>query len=423
VKRWLPVFLVPVITAAIALVLVADGQRASESAVAETTCPVSLQTLIDATPSGATLDVPGCVYRETVTVSRPMTINGAGAVIDGRDTSGRVVRAQWMRITASDVTVRGITMRYANDDYSIAGLETAQTGVERFRLEDCDVSGAFININLTGTTDSEVRNCAIHDARHLGIRVAAAAVGGGLRNRIVGNRIYHNDRVGEPDPNVDAGGLKATNQVEVVIEGNVVHDNGGAGLWLDAACLDATVRDNEVHHNEGAGIMDETSTGTTIAGNAAWANGFGPGGTWGWGAGILVSSSKGVDVYDNVVAWNNVGISVISQDRPDSPGATDTTVHDNVIVEEQPSATRDHFGLFWGQDWAGPMYLDASGNRGSDNRYHYPGPEDRYWRFVWDGGRSTLTDFNSTPGEQDGRYLSWSETAAILEAAGVPTAR
>jgi len=69
------------------------------------------------------------------------------------------------------------------------------------------------------------------------------------------------------------------------------------------------------------------------------------------------------------------------------------------------------------------MYLDASGNRGSDNRYHYPGPEDRYWRFVWDGGRSTLTDFNSTPGEQDGRYLSWSETASILEAAGVPTAR
>ena len=168
--------------------------------------------------------------------------------------------------------------------------------------------------------------------------------------------------------------------------------------------------------------MDETSTGTRIVGNAVWKNGFGPGATWGWGAGILISTSKGAEVYDNVAAWNNVGISVISQDRPDSPGATGTSVHDNVIVEEQPTAGQNHFGLFWGQDWAGPLYIDASDNRGSDNRYYYPGPEDRYWRFVWDGGRSTLSDFNSTPGERDGRYLSPSETAAVLDAAGVPGA-
>ena len=405
-----------------AFTLVADEQRPAQSALIEATCPVSLQTLIDETPSGGTLDVPGCVYRETVTVSRPMTIDGAGAVIDGRDTSGNVVRAQWMKITASDVTVRGFTMRYANDDYSTGALETAQAGVQRFRLEDCDVSYAFININLTGTTDSEIRNCAIHDARHLGIRVAAATIHGGLRNRIVGNRIYHNDRTGEPDPNVDAGGLKATSQEDLVLDGNAVHDNGGTGLWLDAACLNTTISDNEVHQNEGPGIMDETSTGTRIFGNGSWKNGFGPGATWGWGAGILVSSSKGAEVYDNVVAWNNVGISVISQDRPDSPGATGTSVHDNVIVEEQPTPGKDHFGLFWGQDWAGALYVGASNNRGSDNRYYYPGPEDRYWRYVWDGGRSTLTDFNGTPGERNGRYLSVSEKDAILEAAAVPTA-
>src|SRR4249919_871136 len=107
VTRRLTAILVPVITAAIALTLVADERRVAQSAVTEATCPVSLQTLIDETPTGGTLDVAGCVYRETVIVSRPMTIDGSGAVIDGRDASGNIVRAQWMKITTSDVTVRG----------------------------------------------------------------------------------------------------------------------------------------------------------------------------------------------------------------------------------------------------------------------------------------------------------------------------
>ena len=66
----------------------------------------------------------------------------------------------------------------------------------------------------------------------------------------------------------------------------------------------------------------------------------------------------------------------------------------------------DRFGLFWAQDWSGPLYATESNNRGSGNRYFYPAPEDRFWRFVWDGGRSTLSDFNGTPGEQAGSYLT-----------------
>ena len=412
----------PVITAAIALTFVADAQAPHRSAAIESSCPVSLQSLIDSTPTGGTLDVPACVYRETVTISRPITINGYGAVIDGRDAAGSVVRQQWMKVNASDVTVRGFTMRYASNDYSIGALETAQTGVQRFLLEDCDVSYAYININLTGTTDSEIRNCAIHDAKHLGIRVAAPAIHGGLRNRITGNRIYHNDRTGEPDPNADAGGLKATGQDYLLLNGNVVYDNGEKGLWLDVSCLNATISNNKVHHHDTAGIMDETSTGTKIFGNAVWKNGFGPWGTWGWGAGILISSSKGAQVYNNVVAWNNVGISVISQSRSDSPGVTGTYVHDNVVAEATPAHESNRFALFWGDDGTGSLYLATSDNRGSGNRYFYPISEDQLWRFVWDGGRSTLADFNGTPGERNGRYLSPAEIGAILEAADVPIA-
>src|SRR4051794_37640273 len=252
--------LVPVITAAFALTLAADGVSPDRSTAvapssASPNCPGTLQSLIDATPTGGTLTAPPCVYRETVTISRPMVINGYGAVIDGRDTDGNVVRRQWMLVGASDVTVRGFAMRYANNDYSIGAVETAQAGVRRFRLEDCDVSYAFIDINLAGTTDSEIRGCAIHHARHLGIRVSAPTVHGAHGNRIIGNRIYHNNRVGEPDPNVDAGGLKASGQDDLVLDGNIVYDNGGMGLWLDVSCFNATVSNNKVHDNDAAGIV------------------------------------------------------------------------------------------------------------------------------------------------------------------------
>jgi nitrous oxidase accessory protein NosD len=352
-----------------------------------------------------------------------MIVNGYGAVIDGRDEDGKIVRPQWMVVAASDVTVRGFTMRYASNDYSIGALETAQTGVQRFRLEDCDVSFAFIDINLAGTTDSEIRGCAIHDAKHLGIRVSAPTVHGAHRNRITANRIYHNDRVAEPDPNADAGGLKASGQDDLVLDGNIVYDNGEKGLWLDVSCFNASISNNRVHDNDTAGIMDETSTNTKINGNAAWANGFGRyGAVWGWGAGILISSSKAAEVWDNTLAWNYAGISVISQDRGDSPGVTGTYVHDNVIVEGRPTEGNDRFALFWAQDWSGPLYATESKNRGSGNQYFYPAPEDRFWRFVWDGGRSTLSDFNTTPGEQDGTYLTSQQTEKMLTEAGVPIA-
>ena len=59
---------------------------------------------------------------------------------------------------------------------------------------------------------------------------------------------------------------------------------------------------------------------------------------------------------------------------------------------------------------------------GQATSYFYPAPEDRFWRFVWDGGRSTLSDFNGTPGEQDGTYLTSQQTETILTEAGVPIA-
>jgi hypothetical protein len=348
-----------------------------------------------------------------------MTVNAYGAVIDGRDPSGNLVRSTWLKVSANDVTVRGLRMQYAAGTYATGSVENA-AGVQRFVLEDCDLGYSYVNLNLTGALDASVRNCSIHDARHLGVRIAANAPHGGQSNEIRASRIYHNNRTGDPDPGADAGGLKATWQDGLILDGNQVYDNGGAGLWLDAACLNATISNNKVHDNSGPGIMDETSTGTWITGNAVWRNGFSDA-VWGWGAGILISSSKDAQAWNNTVAWNYAGISVVSQNRTDSPGVTGTYVHDNLVMAEQPTAGNDRYGLFWGQDWAGSMYAGTSNNRGASNEFWYPAPENTYARFIWDGYRN-MASFVTVPGGTGSRWLTDSEKTVALSTAGIPAA-
>jgi Periplasmic copper-binding protein (NosD) len=194
-----------------------------------------------------------------------------------------------------------------------------------------------------------------------------------------------------------------------------VSDNLGPGLWCDIYCRDVVVSGNRIHHNSHAGLFFEVSTGATIADNRIWENGWGKA-SWGWGAGILVSSSGGAHISDNIVAWNYAGISILSQDRQDwSHSETDNDVHDNVVIAELGRYT-----VIWAQDWSGPLFASSSSNRGSANRYWVDHPEDGQRRFAWSGDIGRLADYNATPAEEGGTYLTDSEKTTILSDAGMP---
>ena len=180
-----------------------------------------------------------------------------------------------------------------------------------------------------------------------------------------------------------------------------------------------TFRSNRVHHNDGEGIFFEISDGVLVEGNVVWENGW-KNPRWGYGAGILISSSRNAMVRDNVVVNNGRSISVISQNRSGYPktasgDSSNQRVEDNVVV------SRNGVGLsgFY-QDWAGTMYT-APNVGGSGNRYWSSVNEPTDGRFEWQGGwRRTLAEYNATPGEEGGRYLTTAEKDAILAAAGVP---
>jgi parallel beta-helix repeat protein len=345
-------------------------------------CPYSLQAAVAVAAPGSTLDVTGCgPYREVVTVTHPMTIIGAS-------------------ITGATATLQSGDLQISNaHDVVIRGARVT------------DSSGACISADDSRSItieDSLMYNCG-QEGFHF------SHVNGLF---FTGNRVTSNNASGAIDPEWEAGGGKAGTSANLVFSGNEVDHNGGPGIWFDISCSHVVIRNNLVHDNTYAGILFETSTGAQIYANSVWSNGADKA-VWGWGAGILISSSSRAEVHDNVLAWNaSSGISVISQDRTDAPGpVADNDIHDNVTAGLDGS-----WLMFWAQDWSGQMFQEASNNRGANDRYWAPGPEDGRPRFAWDGqSLATLTSFDATLGEQGGRYLSTAAIKAILSANNIPT--
>lgn len=373
-------------------------------------CPTSLQTAIDATPTGGTLNLGTCLLRSQATITRPMTI--IGGIIDGRDTAGNVVRNYWLLIDSNDVTIDGTEMRYANDEpLSRDGGLRIFDGRSRITVKNCHLHHAtYTPIAIGSGNNVTVQNCDIHNGGALGVH--AGANGGGLNNKLLDNRIYDNNIEDRFSAEWESGGVKATVQTDMVMDGNEVYGNHGPGLWCDIYCRNTVYNNNRVHDNTHAGIMEEVSYDATISNNHAWNNGFGKN-VWGWGAGILVSSSTGAEVFGNVGANNaRACVAVISQDRQDWPNVkpyANIYVHDNSCIVRD-----DTWGVAWLEDWPGSLFAQANNNQGANNKYWYPTPEDGRWRFAWNGMISFLSAFNATPGEENGRYLTNAEKDAIL---------
>ncbi len=480
--------------------------------VPSASCGQTLQSLVDAAAAGSTLNVPACLFRETVTISKRLTIVGQpGSEIRGSDlwtswqqsgsawvstqavpnlpfganpynsvvtdpragwpeqvfvdgveqdqidgsgtpqpgqfkladrgSDRRVVlgtnpaghsvevttRAAWMVVKASDITVRGMTMKHAGSNYQHGGLDVY--GQDRFVLESSDLSYAHAaNVAVYYGVDHRLSGNHIHHGGNVGIDAGADFYGAPVSGFTVeDNELDHNNTQGF-NPGWHAGALKATVRSNAIFRRNDVHDNTGPGLWMDTRANGAQFYENRIHHNDGPGIFFEVSDGASIHDNVLWENSRGSGDNWGWQAAILVSTSRNVEVANNLVAWSGDGVSVIWQPmRGDAPagGATGNYVHDNTIVQ---LAGQDRFGLAWLQDRSdGSLYSDSS-NRGERNLYWFDQAESGTPRFSWTSNGSTfahlarLADFNAARGEEGGRYLSNAEKDQVLSAKSVPTA-
>jgi parallel beta-helix repeat protein len=453
-------------------------------------CSKSLQSLIDAAPAGSVLDVPACIYRETVTIARPLTLDGHGqAQIRGSDvwnawtpTGGSFVssssvpnfrsdhqgvcadgsgRCNWQEQVFVDgtpltelgagstpgagqfaldkarhvvlhddpsghvveVTTRELWVNTASDNVTIQGMtfwhaaNPAETGAignqnhNAWTLQDSKLYSAHGGIVSLGGANNPGTQTRVLRNEIAGSGYEAIDGFRNVNTLIQGNEIYNNNLSGFDSVNWAGAGVKVVAFSNLVVDGNEVRNNAGPGVWCDIGCQNVVVSNNRVHDNQGAGILFEISTGAKIYNNAVWYSSP-------TAPGINISSSSNADVYSNMLAWNNLGIAVFSEERANRPaqGTVGITVHDNTILANGQSA----LSLQWFQRGSGNLFDGGSGNSGSNNTFWFPGDEDGSGRFRWQRYISSMNDFKQTPSGGGSRYLSGQERDQVIASWGIP---
>jgi parallel beta-helix repeat protein len=185
---------------------------------------------------------------------------------------------------------------------------------------------------------------------------------------------------------------------DLIVRNSTVFDNDGNGLWVDINNVDWLIEDNNIYDNFGQGIFIEISYAGVIDGNTVTNNGHERGGTWLYGAGILVAHSPDVEVMNNTVSGNYNGIVGIQQSRGSGTLGehllSNLNVHDNVIcMARGKSGVGDGTGT-------GAFQGARNNDNWEDNDYTVPNTTGSFW--TWNNASQTWAGWNGfgfdTPG-------------------------
>lgn len=306
---------------------------------------------------------PGIYYNQSFTLTPGMVLVGQkGAILDGRPNSStpasNIGARQGNAITgANNTVVRNLEIRYyGNEDVgedqdqrSRPAINTNTTpGITNMLIEYNYIHDNLTsNVSLAGT-DVVIRKNKLTDAGRYGANGYQ-----GTRGVFENNEVARNNSEAH-DPAFDAGGLKFSGAEDIMIRNNYVHDNYGTGLWADGFNRHMEFRGNLVIQNvnpvgyngpddapDAHGIFFEISDYGVIVGNRVKGNN---------GAGIQVSESgsgedepneppNSVQVKDNFIFNNSVGIYVKSECRDGGRYVKNLTVEDNMIGTNSTSGS------------------------------------------------------------------------------------
>ncbi|MDH5353548.1 MAG: nitrous oxide reductase family maturation protein NosD [Gammaproteobacteria bacterium] len=122
----------------------------------------TLQNAIDKAQPGARLVLDAGVYRGSVSIDKPLILEGGeGSIIDGNG-SGRVIT-----VNAANVEIRGLTIRNSGDS-----LATEDSGIfvteaaENALIELNHLEGNLIGVYLKGPVNARVRKNTIYGSRN-----------------------------------------------------------------------------------------------------------------------------------------------------------------------------------------------------------------------------------------------------------------
>jgi parallel beta-helix repeat protein len=224
------------------------------------------------------------------------------------------------------VTIRGLIIeKYANPAQAGA-IGHANMGAN-WTIRECEVRYNH-GLGIRGGSGVVVARSNIHHNGQLGLAVYFA--------RVDSNEIAYNNTAGYR-VDWEAGGTKFSNVTNLMVRGNWVHHNAGAGLWSDYEVSNVTYTQNTVEDNADAGIFHEISWSATITNNVIRRNGWlDPSSSEGAGIMIMSSGGTGIEIRGNVLEGNKNGIILIQQDRGSGTQGgfvtRNVSVHDNTVT-------------------------------------------------------------------------------------------
>jgi parallel beta-helix repeat protein len=228
------------------------------------------------------------------------------------------------------------------------------------------------------------------------------------------NEIAHNRELGY-SWGWEGGALKILKSTGTAFRNNWVHDNAGPGIWFDSSNRATTIASNLVEDNTHMGIFYEVSYGPTkISWNTVRRNGAGQPGAD--GAGILITSSRNVEVFGNAVDRNERGIALRMTDR--GSGADGKFEVANVRVYNNDIRMLTGWtGL--SEETGNDAYYTSKGNVFEDNTYRLDDKNARLFR--WQRGPQTNTwkEWRAFGHDLPGALLT-AETEPTIPQDGVP---
>jgi hypothetical protein len=335
---------------------------------------------------------------------------------------------------ANNVTIQYLTMEEFADMYPVGAIgvaqgRNAQSQGADWKIKNCEVRlnhgfGVRIGYGI------QILSNYIHDNGELGI-------GGGLptiqsvnsRILVQGNTIDHNDYA-HFNPGFGSGGFKVGGTSGIVLRGNIIRNNEGAGIHFDEDSQNEFVDGNLITDNSDAsGLEQELGSGTsTFRNNIVLRNGAHLNSN-NWSYQISVRASSGVNVYCNVMevpsgqgvgGW---GVGAANRGSSRYPpfqyrATTGNYVHHNTVIWD--AGANGEVG-FRQNDAANQPDFFASNTPPDYNSYHLPNPSGGH--FVYDNNnsrgnrpkpfsshQSSRADVHSTV---DSNYTSGFPTVAI----------
>ena len=253
-----------------------------------------LQRQIDHNPPRTTFCFAEGLYSLTSTIwtgrKFPRFDLRAGAVIDGQSRGFIGINGGSAPADLPGTVILGGVFQHFGNAGSPSSVTPVIVGrnslVKRTEFRDNFNSG----LTVQGDNARVVRVHTHHNGRY-GLNVTMPCVGCPGPSGVIIEKseiAYNNTR--QLSVLDDAGGTKFVGSDGMIVRGNEVHDNYGAGLWWDGFSRHARVYNNVVYDNRNWGIFWELSYGgTKIHDNTLTGNGVGDG-SQNWGQTCSCSS-------------------------------------------------------------------------------------------------------------------------------------